>query len=174
MTGLLKLNGTAGTDTQPPSAREWREGHEFLDRATDAYVETLWEQERLTDEAEIDRLVRGALEKIYAEHIIARSKTIPKTRQSYIAAFKHFRQFCTEAGARALPARPGAVASYLHQEIQAGASPEKIRRLVAAISYGHRVKEVFDPTEDELVKAIVYSTTVKAKQKGKTNGKGEG
>jgi hypothetical protein len=171
MTGLLKLNGTAGTDTQPPSAREWREGHEFLDRATDAYVADLWEQERRADEVEIDRVVLQSLERIYAEHIIARSKTIPKTRQTYIAAFKHFRQFCTEAGVRALPARPGAVASYLHQEIQAGASPEKIRRLVAAISYGHRVQELYDSTEDELVKAIVYSTT-KAKQKGKTNGKG--
>jgi hypothetical protein len=171
---LLKFNGTSTADTAPPIAppmtlAECQEADAALGRAADAYVADLFEQERLAREQEIDRLVRDSLEKRYAPQLIECATKVPRTRQSYIATFKHFKSFCADVNVTSLPARAGTVAAYLHQHILDGASPEKIRRLVAAVSYAHRIKEFFDPTEDELVRAIVYSTT-KAKR-GTANGK---
>jgi hypothetical protein len=102
------------------------------------------------------------LEHRYAEHIASKETLSDASKRQYTVALKQFYQFCADASAggvtvRDHPARPATVASFLHEQRAAGASAMTIRRLSAAISWAHRLFDLFDPCSDPLVRAVVVS-----------------
>jgi hypothetical protein len=147
------------TPVPVPSNEEWRAGLDFLDTAVDGHVAALWDTDREETEEEIDRLVRDGLERRYSEYILSRETLAGETKKQYLAAIKQFHAFCKEGGVSSAPSRVGTVALFLDTQLENGASAVKMRRLVAAISYLHRKKKLFDPTNDFLVKAIIYKST---------------
>ncbi|MGH9818409.1 MAG: hypothetical protein ACRD6I_20285 [Candidatus Acidiferrales bacterium] len=150
--------------------QEYREQLQAFDRVIEAGVAALAAQEQNEEEEELEKLLRPVLEKKYAQFLLKRTPK-PKTRKLYLAAFKQFQDWCVQpehGKTCAFPARSITVAAFLNEEIQAGANPERIRMLAAAISYFHKFKEKPDPTADELVGAIVYSTTAAATEKKRT------
>jgi site-specific recombinase XerD len=119
------------------------------------------------DEAWIERAIYEDLEQKYVEQLDAKEMLSESTKEQYKASCKKFVAFCQEISAHdvlnirvsAMPARPGIVAQFLHEELVNGASPNTIRRHASAIGFFHRFNEKFDPCEDRLVKAIIYAST---------------
>jgi hypothetical protein len=146
------------------TAMEQRHEAEELDRFVSRAVAREQQEQSELDESEINLLVRDALERKYRDYIVARSSVSESTHKQYLASCKKFHEFCREVGARELPALAGLVASFLHTELTNGASASTIRRHAAALSYFHRLNEEHDPTDDELVRAVVYASTQKAKE----------
>jgi site-specific recombinase XerD len=119
------------------------------------------------DGARIERAIYEDLEQKYAEQLDAKEMLSPSTKEQYKASCKKFVAFCQDISAHdvlgvrvsAMPARPGIVAQFLHEELVNGASAQTVRRHASAIGFFHRFNEAWDPTEDRLVKAIIYAST---------------
>jgi hypothetical protein len=84
-------------------------------------------------------------------------------KKALTASCKKFHDFCAPMDVRCLPARAGIVAAFLDNELEAGASYGAIKKHVEAISYFHRLNESFDPTQDELIKAILRAANPKGR-----------
>jgi hypothetical protein len=138
-----------------------------LNRVLASGVHALTEEQRKADETEIDAMLCGSLEKLYDDFMRESTRKTPRTVQLYTSTFKTFHEFCRDGGATSLPAKIGIVASYLHEQVLAGASESKIQRIISAISYAHTIKDEFDPTDNELVRAVKHAAKVKG---GKANG----
>jgi hypothetical protein len=123
------------------------------------------ERQALLDE--VDDRMRRNLEGIYGAFIIDKGTLEEATKQRYVAEFKKFRAWAQEQGPPFLPARATTVATFLHEQLQDGASGSTMRLLAAAISYCHRtpLKPFPDPVADVLVEAIVAASTQFDKQR---------
>jgi site-specific recombinase XerD len=77
------------------------------------------------------------------------------TIRAYTSDAKVFQAWCARYGFRSLPAKAETVAAFLAHEAEAGRSASTIGRRLAAISYGHKLAKVPDPTDDEDVRATM-------------------
>jgi hypothetical protein len=86
-------------------------------------------------------------------------------KKSLTESCKKFHDFCAgvEMDIRCLPASVGVVASFLHTEWSAGETYGTIKKHVEAISYFHKLNESWDPTEDELIEAILRAANPKGR-----------
>jgi hypothetical protein len=127
------------------------------------------EELRKQDEKGLSELLYSVLAKTYARHIVPDLESIllsEARKNAYTDSCKKFHQFCENAGMdgiRCLPARVGIVAGFLYEELKAGASYSQIKKHVEAISYFHKLNESYDPTEDELIKAIMRAANPKGR-----------
>lgn len=121
-------------------------------------------------DAACERSLRRTLETIYARQLSTQKPLNPATRRSYVSVFKQFAECCAGLGVRSLPARAGIVAAYLHLHVEDNASAETIRKLVAAIKWAHLTQGLPDPTQDDLVQAVVAFSRERPKPPSKING----
>ena len=66
-----------------------------------------------------------------------------------------FRAWYARYGFQSLPASSETVSGFLVHEAEAGRSASTIGRRLAAISYGHKLAKVADPTDDEDMRATM-------------------
>jgi site-specific recombinase XerD len=85
----------------------------------------------------------------------AREQHARATRKAYQADFGIFEAWCASRGLAALPALPGAVATFLAAQAQDGAKPSTLSRRLAAIRYVHASANHPSPTTHEAVKATL-------------------
>jgi hypothetical protein len=120
---------------------------------------------REREQAELDRQER---EELFLEKTIlprfgkairriraVREGKAARTALQYENRFDRFRDFCVEVGLEALPAETVTVAGYLIERLDAGASAQVLRDIKAAIRWRHRQARLPDPTDDEIVDAIL-------------------
>jgi hypothetical protein len=127
-----------------------------------------YEQEELRkqDERELADLLYEKLAQTYARYVIPELELLTEAKKKALtASCRKFHDFCANAGmdVRCLPARVGIVAAFLHDEIKVGASYSTIKKHVEAVSYFHKLNESYDPTEDELIKAIMRAANPKGR-----------
>ena len=140
-----------------------------FEAAIDAGLKALREKYETGQEAELDRDFRELYERFYGVHLAERVRT--SGTKTHAATFKRFAQFCEQLSAdsqtvvRCLPAKMGVVAAYLHLLIEQGVRIEKIRKELASISWAHGLRELHDPTDTDLIRAMLSS-----RQKPKLNG----
>ncbi|MCJ2097631.1 site-specific integrase [Methylobacterium sp. E-046] len=77
------------------------------------------------------------------------------TVRAYRSDVQVFQAWCARFGFRSLPASSETVSAFLVHEAEAGRSASTIGRRLAAISYGHKLAKVPDPTDDEDVRATM-------------------
>jgi hypothetical protein len=125
-------------------------------RWLDAGTKALQAQEAKEITDEVDALVREGLEKLYAAELAAvvTSKTSPNKK--YVAAWTEYCAWLRDQGVPHLPPRPTACARYMHEQLEAGADEAKIKLVRAALGWAYTELREFDPTSDELVRAVAY------------------
>lgn len=110
-------------------------------------------------------LIRPVLAKeLQTEIAEVTDKPNQATIQLYQADLRRFKQFCDVGDLPVFPAEPEMIAHFLFQMSEDGSTASVINRCVAAISYAHRIKKLYDPTEDVLVRAAVRSVAKKNKK----------
>jgi hypothetical protein len=154
--------GTVPSVQPSPEAVRRQEEDAALDRVIGLGQQAEWEDE-------IETTVLPDLQAKYRDIALDRDDLKPATLTRYANSFRVFSGYCNELNVSSLPARAVFVAGFLDEQITRGAAAATIRRLVAAISYGHRINDFPDPTEAHLVKAIIRFTTIA--EKHKANGK---
>jgi hypothetical protein len=92
---------------------------------------------------------------LYDAEIAALQRKTPRVRQEYASLFKRCRALCREAGVFDYPVSPLAVAAWLHEEAQDGASYTTLKKCHAAASYFHKINGLPDPTEALLPRAVL-------------------
>jgi hypothetical protein len=78
-----------------------------------------------------------------------------RTQAQYENRWDRFRDFCVEIGLEALPAETVVVAGFLIERLDAGASPQVLRDLKAAIAWKHRNARLPDPCDNEIIDAVL-------------------
>jgi hypothetical protein len=100
---------------------------------------------------ELEFILNQALD----DEILERSWISDETEKNYKADIRRFREWCMVERWSDLPALPEVVAFFLIFLASDGATMDVLRRHVAAISWAHRMKELYDPTGDIAVKAAI-------------------
>jgi len=77
------------------------------------------------------------------------------TRRNYRAGLAEFASWCQANGRESLPATPGTVADYLSALAERGAKASTLNLRRCAIGFGHRAKNLPDPTAAEIVRAVL-------------------
>jgi hypothetical protein len=118
------------------------------------------EEIRKQDEREHSDALYEKLSRLYADYLAPNElELLTEAKKSALTeSLKKFRDYCTKVDMRCLPASVGIIAAFLDSEIGEGAGHTTIKRHVEAISEFHRLNAAFDPTDDELIKAILRST----------------
>lgn len=73
------------------------------------------------------------------------------TRRAYASAWRGWERWCEGRGIASMPAQPAAVAAYLAERAEAGASVSTLNLACAALRYCHLDKGLDDPTAHEAV-----------------------
>lgn len=84
-----------------------------------------------------------------------RKSLAPSTLRNYRTSWDEFVHYCTDSGAKHLPAHPATVIEFLTTLADAGAKVSTIDVKLAAIAWAHRAHEVTDPTVFGSVKAAM-------------------
>jgi hypothetical protein len=151
-------------------------------RAQDAIT-----QEQAEHDVKAVEMLRAALlEKYDPELLEITERTLKKeTEAAYVGEITRFRKWCIPLGVTSLPAAPEVVGCYLDEQLENGASYQAIKRIHAAISYGHRIagvadpapaphpddeSEPFDPTWRPFPLAVLKRARALAKQKANEGG----
>lgn len=128
-------------------------------------------ESREQNEEEIASEVRRSLEELYSQHIESRKERSPRTLKFYLREFSAFSVWCLKQhclpdieAPRSLPTRPETLASYLHELLEGGAIPGKLRLVVAAVSRAHRLKQFADPAGDPLIAGILKASRERDKK----------
>jgi hypothetical protein len=117
------------------------------------------EQEAVHREADRDTttaLIEHALMPTVREELaeeMAEKKLASETLSQYASDFQRFKRFCQSWDLPHLPASPQVTAAFLADECEQGF--DHLSRLKAAIVAAHRAADLFDPTEDLLVRAVM-------------------
>ena len=98
-------------------------------------------------------------------------RKLARSEHRYVAAASAFHDYCSQRGVASIPAREGILGDYLDLLIDGGASAETIKLVIDGISHRHKLAELFDPSEYELVKAISLCMSRKAAAQKNGNGK---
>jgi hypothetical protein len=126
-----------------------------IDRAIELLGAAAWEAEEAAYVKDACALMRDKLEQRLDEELAELAVRKPTTSRVYLADVKRFTAFCVERDLPALPAAAETVAWFLLDAFDNGASLATVRRLNAAVGWAHRIKELFDPTPDVLVRSAV-------------------
>jgi integrase len=78
-----------------------------------------------------------------------------ETRRVYQSATREFAAFCQRHGFIDLPAEPRAVALYIEERAQAGASVSSLDQALSAIKSAHELAELDSPTTNALVRRLM-------------------
>lgn len=146
---------------RPPIERRTDDERAFMQFITDAAAFSQAQRaaaEREDYERELCGLIRTTLERSLEAELIELTRS-PATEATYIGDLKRFKAYCDQAGASAMPAAPEIVANFLQAEHEAGTGLPMLKRLAAAISFGHKRFEKYDPTDDILVRAVIRHAT---------------
>lgn len=95
----------------------------------------------------------GALSDTAREY--ATNSKSESTRRNYRAGFAEFASWCQANGRESLPATPATVADYLSALAERGAKASTLNLRRCAIGFGHRAKNLPDPTAAEIVRAVL-------------------
>jgi hypothetical protein len=98
--------------------------------------------------------LRGPLENILANDLLELQLS-KQTLKCYKTELRKFSAFCTAGDLPSRPAAPEVVAHYVLDLGNGGVPLARINRALAAISYSHRIAQVFDPCGDHLVRAAL-------------------
>lgn len=83
---------------------------------------------------------------IEAAHVYAAASRSPATRRAYLSDWTIFTDWCDARGIEPLPAAPGAVATFLAAQADAGVKTSTLGRRLAAIGWMHK-EGGFDPPQ---------------------------
>ena len=125
--GDCKVSGEP--QTEPVTDAESAELYRLIEAGAKAERDQQWQAYN----ADQDKFLRLRLWQKYEEHIDALDNLASGTLKKYQRVFGEFAENCAEANLTALPAAVGTVATYLDHKLSAGASPETIRCVAAAI-----------------------------------------
>ncbi|MYA86859.1 MAG: tyrosine-type recombinase/integrase [Boseongicola sp. SB0662_bin_57] len=109
-----------------------------------------------------------AVESNVAERLEAaiRDSKAPATVRAYRAAWRKWGEWSAAHGARAMPARPDAVALFLAKRAEEGMSVASLRMAVAAIAAAHDAVGHANPCADRVVKTAMKGLVRQAAQAG--------
>lgn len=160
---FLELSKTlADLNTAPVDGRHGVDLPPELDRAIELLGAAAREAEQAAYVRDACAIMRDALEQVLDEELAELAVKTPTTSRVYVADVKRFASFCAERDMPSLPAAPETVAWFLLDAFDEGSSLATVRRLNAAVSWAHRVKECFDPTPDVLVRSAVRQISKRA------------
>lgn len=94
----------------------------------------------------------SARDRLWERWVTWKSAHSPSSVRAVEADAKIFGKFCAKTLYPMIPADPATVSKFLEAEARAGRAPATIERRVSSISVLHRLAEVQNPCEDELVK----------------------
>jgi hypothetical protein len=120
---------------------------------------------REQDQCRANAGATAQLEELYAGFVEVQPQPPPEVIKAYMKSCRMFHEFCDHFGFCDRPARAGAIAGYLHGLSEAGASHAELRMTVEALSYSANLNEVYDATDEPLVRAVLRAASVQPRRR---------
>ena len=79
----------------------------------------------------------------------------PATLRAYTEACGYFAKWCAVRRLESLPATPESIALYISELAQAGKRASTLTKVLAAIRFAHKTRNLYSPTEHPLVTGIM-------------------